>query len=138
MSWRSCRIIACCSRMAVTRQRAAAAARLDQNVRPNHPRLDMHRGDLADADAHLVLFEPRPFMPDDRLVRHLNDGGKKKIAPRPATRLKYFRSHGDTVIQKIGLINPLSFLTLTICPCSRRRGCPTVPQFLPSHEESWF
>ena len=76
--------------MAVTRQRVAAAARLDQNVRPNHPRLDMHRGDLADADAHFVLVEPRPFMPDDRLVRHLNDGGKKKIAARPAARLKSF------------------------------------------------
>jgi hypothetical protein len=65
----------------------------------------MHRGDFADADANLVLAEPRTLVPNNRLVRHLDDRGKKKIPARPSACLKYFRSHDDTVIQKGVLIN---------------------------------
>jgi hypothetical protein len=60
----------------------------DQDVRPDDSRLDMDGRDLGDADADLVLAEPRAFVPDDRLVRHLDDGGEKKIAARPPARLE--------------------------------------------------
>src|SRR5665213_982955 len=83
----------------VTRQRVAAAARFDQNIRPDDPRLDMHRRDLGDADADLVLAEPRALVPDDSLVRHLDDGGEKKISVRPAARFEKFRSHSRTLNQ---------------------------------------
>ena len=76
--------------MAVTRQRVAAAARLDQNVRPDDAGFDMHRRDLADADADFVLAEPRPLVPDDRLVRNFDHGGEKVISHRPTAGLKNF------------------------------------------------
>jgi hypothetical protein len=61
----------------------------------------MHGCDLGDADANFVLAEPRAFAPDDRFVRHLDDGGKKKIPVRPAARLKCFRRHiGNVNLQK--------------------------------------
>jgi len=89
--------------VAVTRQRIAAAGRLNQNVRPNDSRLDVNGRDFGDADADFVAAEPRSLATDNRLVRHFDNGGKKKIAMRPAARLKYFRSHDDSVIQKCGL-----------------------------------
>lgn len=46
--------------------------------------------DLGDADADFVLAEPRPLVPDDGAIRNLDDGGKEKIATRPAARLKFF------------------------------------------------
>ena len=76
--------------MAVARQGIAAAARLDQNVRPNHAGLDVDGRDLGDADADFVLAEPRPLVTDDGAVRNLDDGGKKKIAASPAARPKFF------------------------------------------------
>ena len=76
--------------MAVACQRVAAAGRFNQNVRPNDSRLDVNGRNLRDADADLVAAKPRPFMPDDRLVRHLDNRGEKKIAARQPARLKCF------------------------------------------------
>ena len=76
--------------MAVACQRVAAAGRFNQNVRPNDSRLDVNGRNLRDADADLVAAKPRPFMPDDRLVRHLDNRGEKKIAARQPARLKSF------------------------------------------------
>jgi hypothetical protein len=76
--------------MTMTRQGIAAAGGLDQNVRPENSRLDMHRCHLGDADADLVLAEQPPFVTDDRHVRHLDDGGKQMIAARPPARFEKF------------------------------------------------
>jgi len=79
--------------MAVTPQRVGAAGRFNQDFRPENSRPDMHRGDLGNADAHFVLAEPRTLVPDDRLVRHFNEGGKQEIPARPPAGLKSFRRH---------------------------------------------
>jgi len=39
----------------------------------------MHRGDLADADAHFVLVEPRPFMRVTALSVTSMTVGKRKL-----------------------------------------------------------
>jgi hypothetical protein len=59
--------------------------------------------DFGDADADFIAAEPRSLVTDDCFVRHLNDGGKKKIVMRPPARLKCFQNHDYTVIQKGGL-----------------------------------
>ena len=79
--------------MAVARQRVGAAGRFNQDFRPENSRLDMHRRDLGNADADFVLAEPRTLVTDDRLIRHLDDGGKQEIPARPPAGLKCFRRH---------------------------------------------
>jgi len=81
----------------VTRQRIAAAGGFDQNIRPDDAGLDVDGRHLGDADADFVAAEPRPFASDDRLVRHLDDGGKQEIPMCPTACLKSFRSH-DRII----------------------------------------
>ena len=89
--------------MTVTGQRIAAAGRFDQDVCPEDPGFDVDGRDLEDADADFVLAEPRTFMPDDGLVGHFDDRGEKMIPVRPATRLKDFRIHAASVLQKVNL-----------------------------------
>ena len=88
--------------MAVTGERVRAAAGFDQDVRPDDARLDVDGRDLADADADLILAEPRTLVADDRLVRHLNDGAKQMIPPRPAACLESFRCHAAILLQEAG------------------------------------
>ena len=79
--------------MSMTRQRVAPAAGFNQDVRPDEARLDVDGRDLGDADADFVFAEPRAFVPDDGLVRHLNDGGKQEIPARPPACLECLRCH---------------------------------------------
>ena len=76
--------------MTVAGQRVAAPGRFNQNIRPDEAGPDMNGGHLVDADADFVAAEPCPLMPDDRPVRHLDDGGKKEITARPPARFKCF------------------------------------------------
>ena len=89
-------------RVAVTRQRVAATGRFNQNVRPKDSSFDVNGRHLGDADADFVLAELRSLVPDDRLVRHFDDGGKKEIPARPTARLKCFRSHDRIIGQSPG------------------------------------
>ena len=76
--------------MAAADQGIAAAGRFNQDVRPEDSGPDMNRSYLGDVDADFVLADPGTFMPDDRPVRHLDDGGEKKITARQPARFKGF------------------------------------------------
>ena len=76
--------------MTVADQRVAATGRFNQYVRPEDSRFDMNGRHLADADADFVLAEPRPFVPDDRPVRHLDDRAEEEIPARPPARFECF------------------------------------------------
>jgi len=91
--------------MAVAGQRIGAAAGFNQNIRPHETRLDMDGGDLGNADADLVLAEPRTLVADDRAVGHFDDRGEKMVPPGPAAGAKRFRVHTATVIQALSLGN---------------------------------
>jgi hypothetical protein len=99
--------------MAVARQRIAAAGRLDQNIRPENSRLDVDGRDLGDADADFVLAEPRPLVPDDRLVRDLDDRREKPIPGRQPARLKCFRSHEPTLTEAPNPAIAIAFQMMT-------------------------
>jgi hypothetical protein len=77
----------------MARQRVAAAGGFNQNIRPDESRFDVDGRNLGDTDTDFVAAEPRAFVADDRPVRHLDDGGEKKISMRPPARLKCLRSH---------------------------------------------
>src|SRR5208282_2569532 len=79
--------------VSMTRQRIGAAGGFNQNVSPNDSGLDVDGRDLADADADFVTAEPRAFVADDGLVRHLDDGGKQEIPVRPPACLECLRCH---------------------------------------------
>ena len=72
----------------MTGQRICAACGLNQDVRPDDARFDVDGSDLCDADAHFIAAEPRALVPDDRLVRHLDDGGEQEIPARKPACLK--------------------------------------------------
>ncbi len=95
----------------------------NQNVRPNDSRLDVNGRDLGDADADFVAAEPRPFMPGDRLVRHLDNRGEQQITARPPARLKFFRWHGVTehTNQSISPGRPVQSSPVNHCLC-RQHG----------------
>lgn len=92
--------------MPVRGQRIATAAGFDQDVRPPKTCLDMDGRHLADADADLVLAEPRAFVADDGAVRHLDDRGKKMVSQGPPAGLKFFRFHAGTVTRNPFFANP--------------------------------
>src|SRR2546422_921113 len=73
--------------------RIRAARGLDQNLGPDQSGLDMHRGHLTDAHAHLIQAKPRSLAPAHRFVAHLDISREKQIASRPPARSKNFCWH---------------------------------------------
>lgn len=62
----------------------AAARGFDQDFGPNEAGFDVHRRNFRDAHAFLVHAEECAFAASDRLVAHLDVGGKEKVALGPA------------------------------------------------------
>ena len=89
-------------RMAVARERIAAAAGFDEDVRPNHAGLDVNGRDFGNGDADLVFAEPRGLAADDRLVRDFDDGAKQMVAARPPAGFENFRRHGVSIMKSSG------------------------------------
>ncbi len=83
--------------VAVAGERVGAAAGFDEDVRPDHAGFDVDGGHLGNADADLVLAEPRTLVADDRLVRHFDDGGKEVVAAGPAAGFESFRFHAGSL-----------------------------------------
>ena len=91
----------------------AAATGFDQDVRPDQAGFDMHRRDFDDADADLILAEPRTFVADDRPVVHLNDRAEKVVAFRPPACFENFRIHTATLVQEVNLGNTFKLVADT-------------------------
>ena len=79
--------------VAMTLDRVRASGGFYQNIRPHQASLDMDRGHLAHAHAHLIAAEPGSFAARHGLVADLKDRRKQQIAARPAAGLKEFGGH---------------------------------------------
>lgn len=77
----------------MARQRISSPRGFDQDLRPKQAGFDVDRGDFGDADADLVLADPRAFAPDYGFIRHLNVRGEEQIAASQAAGTKDFRWH---------------------------------------------
>src|SRR4051812_10750758 len=74
-------------------ERIAAAGGFNQDIRPHHPGLDVHRSNLENAHADFVLAEPGALAPDHRPVRDFYYRWEQPVSLRPTTGLKCLRRH---------------------------------------------
>src|SRR5690242_17947234 len=79
--------------MSVAGNWIGATGAFDEDVRPEHPGLHVHRGNLRQMHAHLVLGEPTRLAADDRGVVHLDDGGEQTVPPSPPAGRESFAGH---------------------------------------------
>jgi hypothetical protein len=79
--------------MAMTGHGISAPGGLDQDLGPKQARVNMHGGHFGQADADFITAKPARFAPDDGIIGHFNDCGKKEIAASPSTGFKTFGCH---------------------------------------------